>query len=854
MKYSIADFLVKSVKAFLCLFLCFYSLTAQESQTIEAGVAWIGKSGRAERMLGGLQKALSLKAPHIKLDIRKNLADASVLDDVITEFENSKKAMIILRSSGATVLSKRKLLIPTFVGGINDPVELGIASSMNEPMPNLSGVSYYLPARFRLETLKQIFPGLNKYLLLLQKSHPSSITDHNETEKAASELGLFGESIFCENMDNVLAAVNGFNAENSVIILGSQALIFNNAAEIVKAADDIPVYSYSENPVMEGALAGLVADDKKLGYMLGKMLVDVLVNGLSIDGLPIQIDEEPRLRLNPEAVEKFRNRISFAVQSLSRTERMLDSVLKSAPTGIGVVENRVLVQVNDYILKLTGYSEEELIGQNIRMLYPTQEDYDYVGNEKYRQMALKGIESVETRWVCKNGEIRNVIIFITPLVQKDLSAGVVFAVLDITESKKNAAELTARTNWFLFGSAVFIVLLLIMVLRLLLLIRQRNIATLNLRKTEEKLSDLFSSMTELVVLHELVFDKNNQVVDYRISDCNQAFVEFMNMPKTDIINKKASILYGQSEAPYLNEYAQVALTGKPCAFETYYEAMDRHFMISAVSPHKNHFATITTDITDSKNAQQLILSKNRELENYLYVASHDLRSPLVNVQGFSRRLEKQVVKIKEIVTNAGDENLVSEVGGLIDKDITKTLDFIYTGVQKMDGLLNGLLQISRTGRQPVVPVNVDMKQLLNKVIEAHDFQITELGAEVKIADIYDCYGDEAQLNQLFSNIIDNAIKYRHEERPLQIEISAERRKQRVIYCVRDNGIGIASRHIEKIWDVFYRTGMSQAPGEGLGLSVVKRIVEKHKGRVRVESEENQGSSFFVELPMVNSSL
>jgi PAS domain S-box-containing protein len=733
-------------------------------------------------------------------------------------------------------------------------VELGIASSMNELMPNLSGVSYYLPARLRLETLKQIFPDLKKYLLLLQKFHPSSITDHNETEKAASELGLFGESVFCANMTEVLAAVQGLTDKNAVIILGSQGLIFNNAKKIVQAAGETPVYSYSDNPIQEGALGGVVADDKKLGQMLGAMLIDVLVNGRSITDLPIQMDPEPRLRLNSKVVEKFHSRISFAVHSLSHTEQMLDSVLRSAPTGIGVVENRVLVQVNDYILKLTGYSEEELIGQNIRMLYPTQEDYDYVGNEKYRQMALKGIESLETRWVRKDGEIRHVIMFITPLVQNDLSAGVTFAVLDITDSKKKDAELAVRTNWFLFGSAVFIVLLLILVLRLLLLIRQRNIATVNLRKTEEKLSALFSSMTELVVLHELVFDENNKVVDYRILDCNQAFVKFMNMPKADIVNKEAGILYGQSEAPYLYEYAQVALTGNPCAFETYYEAMDRHFMISVVSPHKNHFATITTDITESKNAQQLILSKNRELENYLYVASHDLRSPLVNVQGFSRRLEKQMVKIKEIITSAGNENPVSEIEELIDKDIAKNLDFIYTGVKKMDSLLNGLLQISRTGREPVVPVNVDMKQLLNKVMAAHNFQITELGAEVKIADIYDCYGDESQLNQLFSNIIDNAIKYRHAERPLQIEISAELRKQRVVYCVRDNGIGIAPRHIEKIWDVFYRTGMSQAPGEGLGLSLVKRIVEKHRGRVWVESEENQGSVFFVELPVADGSL
>ncbi|WP_051434544.1 PAS domain S-box protein [Desulfonatronum lacustre] len=121
----------------------------------------------------------------------------------------------------------------------------------------------------------------------------------------------------------------------------------------------------------------------------------------------------------------------------SLADQLLATILQTAPTGIGMVENRVIVSVNDYVLELTGYSREELIGQSARMLYPTQEDYDYVGREKYRQISQKGTGSVETRWLRKDGAVLDVILSSTPLDPEDLSAGVTFTVLDITDRKQS---------------------------------------------------------------------------------------------------------------------------------------------------------------------------------------------------------------------------------------------------------------------------------------------------------------------------------------------------------------------------------------------------------------------------------
>ncbi len=119
-----------------------------------------------------------------------------------------------------------------------------------------------------------------------------------------------------------------------------------------------------------------------------------------------------------------------------RDAQMLAGVLRSAPTGIGTVEHRVITQVNDYILRLTGYQREQLLGQSARMLYPSQEDFDYVGREKYRQISRHGTGSVETRWQHQDGSIRHVILSSTPLDPDDLAAGVVFTVMDITKRRQ----------------------------------------------------------------------------------------------------------------------------------------------------------------------------------------------------------------------------------------------------------------------------------------------------------------------------------------------------------------------------------------------------------------------------------
>lgn len=369
------------------------------------------------------------------------------------------------------------------------------------------------------------------------------------------------------------------------------------------------------------------------------------------------------------------------------------------------------------------------------------------------------------------------------------------------------------------------------------------------KEAEELFSMLFQSMTEMVVLHEIIFDCMGTPIDYRITSCNPAFSKVTGVPSELAIGKLASEVYGMSPPPYLSEFSKVGITGEPFEYTTYYKPMDKHFSISVVSPRKNVFATITTDITDMRHVQDAISEKNKELENYLYVASHDLRAPLVNLQGFSQKLESDLHDLLQVVEAMECPHaLKDQLSLIISEEIPKSVKFISSSTAKMDNLINGLLRISRTGRLEMRVEMIDMNQLWANILSANHFQISECAAQIEIGTLPYCYGDREQLNQLFSNLLGNAIKYRDPNRPLRIAISGKIEDRQAQYCVSDNGLGIEERHLKRIWDVFFRVN-AHAPqsGDGLGLSIVKRIAERHLGKVWVDSQAGQGSSFYVEL-------
>jgi signal transduction histidine kinase len=245
--------------------------------------------------------------------------------------------------------------------------------------------------------------------------------------------------------------------------------------------------------------------------------------------------------------------------------------------------------------------------------------------------------------------------------------------------------------------------------------------------------------------------------------------------------------------------------------------------------------------------------KNEELESLLYAASHDLRSPLINIEGFSRRLEKACRELGELLQHpALPADVHLQANKLIEQQIATALRYSHAGVAKMNSLLRGLLQLSRLGR--VVPKleRVDMDQLLQQNLDALRYQLQKAGAQITRDPLPPCLADAAYLGQVFGNLLDNAVKYRDPDRPLEISISGQVVNREAVYCVADTGIGIAPDHVDKIWELFHRLQPDgPVPGEGLGLNFVQRILIQQHGRVWVESVPGHGSRFFVALPVAS---
>lgn len=372
-----------------------------------------------------------------------------------------------------------------------------------------------------------------------------------------------------------------------------------------------------------------------------------------------------------------------------------------------------------------------------------------------------------------------------------------------------------------------------------------------LRKNTRILSALFDAMTEIVVLHELIFDDRGMPVNYRIIDFNQAYTQLIGISKEAAVGKLATEVYRTPEAPYLKEYSQVAVTGEPHRFDTYFAPMDKHFSISVVSPEKNKFATIATDVTTIQKMRQLVVAKNKELEQVVYIISHDLRSPLVNVDGYGREIGYAIEDIERIL-----EDRHASVGALEAairpplQEMIDALRYIRNSTTQMDILLKGILKLSRSGRSILKIGPIDMNEVISRIIDATEFQIRKAGVDLAVGHLPPCRADAVHVTQVFSNLIGNALKFLDPDRPGVIRISGEETEGKCRYCVEDNGIGIDPSHQQSIFEMFRRLDPYRSEGEGLGLTIVRQVLERLDGEVRVESAPGTGSRFFVTLPAV----
>jgi PAS domain S-box-containing protein len=262
------------------------------------------------------------------------------------------------------------------------------------------------------------------------------------------------------------------------------------------------------------------------------------------------------------------------------------------------------------------------------------------------------------------------------------------------------------------------------------------------------------------------------------------------------------------------------------------------------------------DITERQRAEEEqerlnreLTAKTTELEQLIYAASHDLRAPLVSVNGFVGELGRS---LKDLNTEVGRANVTpaerERLSAVIERDIPLELKYIEAGTARLGALLAGLLRLSRLGRSTLKFEELDMNSLVAEVLRSIAYAIREAGAVVEVSELPRCFGDNTAVSELVTNLIDNAVKYRSPARSLLLGISGKVKEGRAVYCVQDNGIGIDANAKEHIFEPFYRADSKKSKGEGLGLTIVTRILGRLDGKVWVESEAGKGARFWFSLP------
>ncbi len=313
-------------------------------------------------------------------------------------------------------------------------------------------------------------------------------------------------------------------------------------------------------------------------------------------------------------------------------------------------------------------------------------------------------------------------------------------------------------------------------------------------------------------VHDLIHHTRPDGSPYPREECpiHQAFSEGMRMHSDQEVFWRADGTSFSVEHTYRPIYKDGAIAGAVCTF---------------------------TDISERKQAElemkrksALLESSNTELRQFAYVASHDLQEPLRMVASYLQLLEWRYA-------------------GALDDDARTYIGFAVDGAKRMSTLIRDILQYSRIETHGEPLANTDSGQAIRNALANLQSLATEVEAVVTFDDLPSVRADAPQLAQLFQNLVGNALKYHAPDRNPEIHIRAERSKGTVTFQVRDNGIGIERQYFERIFKAFKRLhGKEEFDGTGIGLAICKKIVERHGGRIWVESEPGKGSTFYFTLP------
>ena len=266
---------------------------------------------------------------------------------------------------------------------------------------------------------------------------------------------------------------------------------------------------------------------------------------------------------------------------------------------------------------------------------------------------------------------------------------------------------------------------------------------------------------------------------------------------------------------------------------------------------------LNTDLEGAVRARTAQLQRaNEEIQRFAYIVSHDLRSPLVNIMGFTAELQtasEQLSQTFERIQGLQPDLLDAPARLAIKEDLPEAVGFIRSSTQKMDRLINAILRLSREGRRSLNPDHLLMDRVVAEIIASFEQQLAAKGARVSIAGpLPDLHSDRVAVEQILSNLVENAIKYGRSDGTAEIRIEGQRNGGEVTFAVSDNGRGVAPGDHDRVFDLFRRSGAQDQPGEGLGLAHARALAYRLGGTVTIDSALGEGSTFRLILPVTYS--
>lgn len=540
--------------------------------------------------------------------------------------------------------------------------------------------------------------------------------------------------------------------------------------------------------------------------------------------------EEKLLETERELI-KLKNQQELNVEKYRLSEEKSNLFFENSPDMIYEIDFRIpkFIRVNDTFCKKLGYSREELLEINPMDLLDDKSKKLFEERLKDYFRGEKPTDRIEYTGYTKDGQeiIGELNILFT--LKDGKPAGAIVIVHDLTERLK--VEKT-------------------------------------LRDIELRYNALFNNKINGMAYCKTVFDEEENPVDAVFLDVNEIFEDLTGFKREEIVGKSASKLIPRIEhsgdVDLINIQSKVALDGEDIKFEFYQEFLKRWYEVFVFSPKRNYFMAIFSDITERKKSekhkerllerekelsQELQISNaelfhtqeeledtiktleisNKDFKNFAYIASHDLQEPLRMITSFIQLLEK---KYKD----------------KLDEEGLEYMGFVVDGAQRMQELINDLLLISRVTTKTSKFKPVDLNKVLEEVLFNLELVIEENNAVFIKEPLPVIFGDYSQMVQVFQNIIGNAIKYRSKKAP-EIQISKKELDDYWLISIKDNGIGVGPEFSQQIFEMFKRLHTrNEYEGTGIGLSITKKIIEKHSGQIWVESELGEGSTFSFTIP------